>query len=133
MDEIENVNLELPENIKFETDLRARILFDEFAKEVFKDIVNAPWFPFRTGNLKWNATRQFILDTAFAIDFNPNKAHYIDFLEYGTKPHLIPNAFGRGITVKHPGSRKHVDFIQKKSVDRAIQTIIEITGGKLVK
>lgn len=29
---------------------------------------------------------------------------YGDFVEQGTAPHLIPNAFGWGITVHHPGT-----------------------------
>lgn len=31
-------------------------------------------------------------------------AFYGDFVEQGTAPHLIPNAFGWGITVHHPGT-----------------------------
>ena len=41
--------------------------------------------------------------TALGAGTPPNKeapAH----VEYGTRPHLIPNAFGRGITVLHPGT-----------------------------
>jgi len=33
---------------------------------------------------------------------NPDAPAYV---EYGTRPHDIPNAFGLGFTVRHPGTR----------------------------
>jgi hypothetical protein len=129
----EEEELQLPRGFKTEIESYGAINFLTVAGEVFQNIITAPFFPFRTGNLKWNATSLLVSNNSFAIVFNPDKAFYVHFLEYGTRPHLIPNAFGRGITVLHPGSQKHVDFIQKKSVDVAINTLLYITGGKLIK
>ena len=104
----------------------------ELSKIVLDNIRESSWFPFKTGNLKWRATYIVPQKNGFDIVFSLKKAFYIDFLEYGTKPHLIPNAFGRGITVMHPGSRKHVGFIRVKSVNSTIQSIIQYTGGKII-
>lgn len=34
----------------------------------------------------------------------PPNADAPAYVEFGTRPHLIPNAFGLGITVQHPGT-----------------------------
>jgi hypothetical protein len=41
--------------------------------------------------------------TATGAGMPPN-AEAPAYVEYGTRPHAIPNAFGRGITVMHPGT-----------------------------
>lgn len=102
-------------------------------KEVLKSIRQQKDFPVRTGHLREDATSSFSHENGFDIVFDSQKAPYIDFLEYGTKPHLIPNAFGRGVTIMHPGSNKHVGFISKKSVKTAIDKICELTGGILIE
>jgi hypothetical protein len=42
--------------------------------------------------------------TALGAGIPPNRDAPA-YVEYGTRPHLIPNAFGWGITVRHPGTR----------------------------
>lgn len=105
----------------------------DLEKEVLKAVRYQKDFPVRTGHLREDATSSFSHENGFDIVFDSQKAPYIDFLEYGTKPHLIPNAFGRGINVMHPGSKKHVGFIRNKSVKTAINKICELTGGILIK
>ena len=48
-----------------------------------------------------------------------------EFLNEGTRPHPIPNAFGRGITVQHPGTRA------LKILDEAAPIAAEITKQEL--
>lgn len=88
------------------------------------------WFPLDTGNLRENAT--YLSPDGFSIVFDEQKAPYIPFLEYGTSPHYIPNAFGRGIIVYHPGSTKHKGFIQNKSSETAARFIAKELNGKAV-
>lgn len=108
------------------------ISVDSLEKRVLSSIRNMPNFPFKTGHLKWDATYSIRKVDGFDVVFDTTRAHYIDFLEYGTRPHLITNAFGRGITVKHPGSTKHVGFISKKAVSIAVETICKATGGIVI-
>ncbi len=88
-----------------------------------------PSFPYRTGHLKWNATYKENLSDGFRIVFNGKLANYIDFLEYGTGPHLIINGFGRGIPIMHPGSKKHVGFISQQAVQRVGTYVASRIGG----
>ena len=94
---------------------------------------NMKEFPFKTGHLKWDATYSISKKDGFCVVFDTTKAPYINFLEYGTKKHLISNAFGRGITIMHPGSKKHVGFIKQKAVKAAIDEICRFTGGELIR
>lgn len=102
----------------------------DMEREVLNSVRQMNEFPFRTGHLKWDATYSLSRIDGFDIVFDTRIAHYINFLEYGTKPHLISNAFGREVSVMHPGSRKHVGFIKNKAVNAAIQRICILTGGK---
>lgn len=88
-----------------------------------------PGFPYRTGYLKWNATYKVNIESGFKIVFDGSLAGYIDYLEYGTKAHQIPNAFGRGITVMHPGSKKHVGFIAQQAVQKVGTYVAGRIGG----
>lgn len=98
--------------------------------ETLHAIRSMPDFPFKTGHLKWDATFSISHANGFDIIFDVNIAHYIPFLELGTGPHLITNAFGRDISVMHPGSHKHVGFISQKAVNTALNTICTKLGGK---
>ena len=95
----------------------------ELSYLILRAIKSASFIPFEKGTLRDRAIYVVITDNGFDIVFNGNilknitGVNYLPFLEEGTKPHLIPNAFGMGITVWHPGSTKHKDFIKKKSVN----------------
>lgn len=76
---------------------------------------NSAWFPYDTGNLKYNATYGDMHLSGFGvgiIKFDETRAPYIFFLEHGTKL-----------------SSKHKDFISDKSVHAVIDYICQITGG----
>lgn len=90
------------------------------------NIKGSYYFPFRSGNLKFNATSgTMISSTTYRIHFSSTVAPYLEFLEEGTNPHDIPRAFGYplpfGIGGRfdgkfHPGSKKHKGFIKDKAV-----------------
>lgn len=90
-------------------------------------IINAPFIPFKTGNLKYNGIYGHLASpTIYQINFNGTLVPYLDYLEQGTLPHDIPNAFGFGPNFGiggrfdgkfHPGSTKHMYFIEIKSVN----------------
>lgn len=97
---------------------------------IVRRIKESPWFPYKTGNLKFNATRGFMVDrNTYCIEFDSTVAPYVSFLEEGTGPHNIPGAFGRDLPFGtfgrfdgkfHPGSTKHKGFISEKSVGAII-------------
>lgn len=105
------------------------------------NIKTAYWFPFRSGNLKFNATSGcMISSTTYRIHFSSTVAPYIDFLEEGTSPHDIPRAFGYplpfGIGGRfdgkfHPGSKKHKGFIKDKAVLSAVNYIATKYNGQI--
>lgn len=112
---------------------------EQVGKDVTSLIKSASWFPYKTGKLKYEATKGEILNaTTFRISFNSSVAPYIDFLENGTRPHDIPNAFGKSLPFGiggrfdgrfHPGSTKHKGFIADKSVNAIINYIVNLFGG----
>lgn len=104
-------------------------------------IKSQSWFPYKTGNLKYNATigRQYDSNT-FVIHFDSTIAPYIASLEEGSSPHDIPNAFGKGREFGiggrfdgkfHSGSNKHKGFISDKSVKAIVSYICNNYGGNL--
>lgn len=108
---------------------------------IVNNIKKASWFPYKTGNLKFNATSgQMINSNTYHIKFDSTIAPYVRFLEEGTKPHDIPRAFGRelpfGIGGKfngkfHPGSTIHKGFISDKTIAEILEYFITIYGGVL--
>ena len=106
-------------------------------------IKSASWFPYKTGNLKFSATRGEVYNAhTFVITFDSVVAPYIPYLEEGTNPHDIPRAFGRplpfGIGGRfngkfNHGSTKHQGFIKNKSVQTIINLITEQYGGFAVE
>ena len=95
-------------------------------------IIHASYFPFRTGNLKWNGTKITHGENEASVLFDTNLVPYITYLEEGTKPHDIPNAFGLGEDFGiggrfegffHPGSKKHMGFISRDSVRTALDCV----------
>lgn len=109
--------------------------------EVTNLIKRQSWFPYKTGNLKFNATQGAMYDeTTFRIHFDSSVAPYIEYLEEGTDPHDIPRAFGRplpfGIGGRfdgkfHPGSTKHKGFISNKAVNAIVDYIANKYEGQV--
>ena len=102
-------------------------------------IKRQPWFPYKTGHLKFHATNGFLVHpNTYCINFNSSIAPYIEYLEEGTGPHDIPRAFGKplpfGIGGRfdgkfHPGSTKHKGFIKDKSVNAIVNYITARYNG----
>lgn len=110
------------------------------------------WFPVakHSGWLRDHATfGEMVADDTYCITFsnqiakknpNGNGAEYVTYLEEGTQPHDIPNAFGRALPFGiggrfdgkfHPGSQKHKGFISDKSVNTIIKYICKKYNGEL--
>ena len=104
-------------------------------------IKKQPWFPYLTGNLKFNATSGSMLNQdTYVIKFDSKIAPYVAALEEGSKPHDIPGAFGRsfpfGLGGKfdgkfHPGSDKHKGFISNDSVNSIVKYICSRYNGAI--
>lgn len=104
-------------------------------------IKKQPWFPFFTGNLKYQATsgKMSGKDT-YVITFDSKIAPYVAALEEGSGPHDIPGAFGRSFPFGlggrfdgkfHPGSNKHKGFISDKSVNTIVKYICAKYNGEI--
>lgn len=99
--------------------------------EILMAIKKASWFPYKSGNLKFNATSGTMLTaTCYRIRFDSTIAPYVEYLEEGTGPHNIPGAFGRALPFGtkgrfdgkfHPGSDKHKHFIRDKCVNYIVE------------
>lgn len=107
------------------------IPLSDVVQNLIRDLQVQSFMPYHTGNLKYNAIQPIISNTEFGILFSGEIAPYIDFLEYGTGPHLIVNGFGKGILIHHPGSTKHVGFIGEKSVNRVLNQLAVQYNGKV--
>jgi len=127
--------------------------------EITLNIKRQTWFPYKTGNLKFNATKGTLINTnVYNINFDGTIAPYIQYLEEGTDPHNIFNAFGGTVNpdgswnywqpykdgVKfpfgiggrfngkfHPGSHKHEGFISNKAVNYIIQYVCNKYKGEV--
>ena len=120
-----------------------RINLQQIGNDVLRQIKRATWFPYKSGNLKFHATRGMLVSpNCYEIVFDPTIAPYIDALEYGTGPHNIPRAFGRPLPFGtsgrfngkfHSGSDKHKGFISEKSVDLAVSYIQARVSGVAVR
>ena len=105
-------------------------------------IKSMPWFPYKTGNLKYNATRgEELSPRVYRITFDSIVAPYIPYLEEGTGPHNIPKAFGKPLPfgtsgrfngMFHPGSTKHKGFISEKAVNAIVNYICYTYGGQVI-
>ena len=95
----------------------------EAGDTILGNIKHQTFFPFKSGNLRFNATSGQLIDQdTYLIRIDGNIASYAQFLEEGTSPHDIPGAFGRpepfGIGGRfngffHPGSKKHKGFVER--------------------
>lgn len=105
----------------------------EIGYACLQEIKHAPWFPYHSGNLKFNATHGLAYSSElYCIHFDSIVAPYVAALEEGSGPHDIPGAFGNpapfGIGGQfngkfHPGSDKHKGFISDKSIKTIINYI----------
>lgn len=108
-------------------------------EEVLHLIKEATWFPYKSGNLKFHATRGISIDSnTYLIKFDSTIAPYLEALEEGSGPHNIPGAFGRPLPfgtkgrfngMFHPGSTKHKGFIKDKAVGLIINYFSEKWNG----
>lgn len=99
-------------------------------ENVTRLIKESTFFPYKTGNLKFNATSGMPIDAnTYVIHFDSTVAPYVEYLEEGTKEHNIPGAFGYDLPFGtsgrfngkfHPGSTKHKGFIKEKCVKAII-------------
>ena len=119
---------------------------EQVGNRVTELIKSSSWFPYKSGRLKYHATSgQMYLWNVYRIHFSSAVAPYVEYLEEGTSPHDIPNAFGFTIPGKktkngrvsipnfgiggrfdgkfHPGSTKHKGFISNKSVNAIVDFI----------
>lgn len=112
-----------------------------------KELQNKRFIPRDKGILAQSGISLIVKsDTVASIRFNGQQIKYIQFLEEGTNPHDIPNAFGRPYPFGtygrydfsrhrhrkmsfslffHPGSIKHKDFISNKSLNFVVNYICE--------
>ena len=115
----------------------------ELGENALRKIKDASWFPYRTGKLKFEATKGYqATQNSYVIFFDDTVAPYIDYLEYGTSPHNIPGAFGKPLPFGtsgrfegkfHPGSDKHKGFISEKAVDTVANYIKNKVNGVMIK
>lgn len=109
-------------------------------------IKNASWFPYKSGHLKFDATRGAMFDsTTYRINFSDTVAPYVVYLEEGTGPHDIFPVTRKALKFKvggktvfatrvhHPGSTKHKGFISEKCVETIVEYIATKYRGVVSK
>ncbi len=97
---------------------------------VSEKVKRSSYFPVKTGYLRDYATyTRYEGGNSFSLVFQGAFAPYVTWLEEGTGPHDIPNAFGMGPDFGiggrfdgkfHPGSTIHQGFISNKAYSAAI-------------
>lgn len=114
---------------------------EQLGENALELIKRASWFPYASGNLRDTATSgNMITKDTYLITFSSELAPYVEALEEGSRPHDIPQAFGRdypfGLGGRfdgkfHPGSVKNRGFIKDKSVNAIINYIKSKYNGEL--
>lgn len=119
--------------------------------DLLRTIKSAPYFPYKTGVLRDDTWGDMISNSTYKIEFNhKGQSPYVQYLEEGTKPHDIPNAFGLGDKRRnpythefpfgvggrfdgffHPGSTKHYHFIQDKVIDTILMYFVVKYNGEV--
>lgn len=83
-----------------------RTTLRDIARDTVADVKRNPrGFKHRTGALKRSLKRRFIRTSSGRIVEVAAHADHAKPLSSGSRPHAIPNAFGRGFTVLHPGTK----------------------------
>lgn len=121
--------------------------------EILRTIKSASYFPYKTGHLRDDATSgDMISNDTYLIRFDGNIAPYVQYLEEGTTPHDIFNAFGFALGNNpqhkivsdnfgyggrfdgffHPGSMKHYHFIQNKVIATILMYFVMKYNGEVV-
>lgn len=81
-------------------------------------------FPIKTGKLQRKASKlKQVNHNVWKIYFDARISPYVSFLEDGTDPFIMFNAFGRGIVCYNPGQSKWRHFIQDGVVNDCLKTI----------
>ena len=118
-----------------QTYLVNRELADKLMNVCYYALKTYSLFPRDTGHMQDESLDYESTPTGFNLfihDKDINKgAPYQYYLEYGTNPHIIHNAFGKGFSVVHPGSNKHVGFWSKNSYAVVVDAILNFTNGKI--
>jgi len=111
--------------------------------ECIKLIKDAPYFPVDTGTLKNHATSMSPTSDGYVITFDGKIAPYVEYLEEGTRPHLILPKNGKYLVFKkngklifttevhHPGSTKRKGFISNDSVNEIVNYFVNKYKGEL--
>ena len=122
---------QINDNQKINNQLAQRLM-----EVCYKTLLADKQFPRDTGHMQDEALDVEITEYGFNI-FIHNKdvnrgAPYQFYLEYGTSPHLIHFAFGKPISVFHPGSTKHVGFWSRRAYSVVANAILKETNGRRV-
>jgi len=67
---------------------------------------------------------------AYAVVGMTAPAYHAHLLEFGVKPHTQKNAFGKGVTTQHPGSKKSPFF--EKAIEASKDGVEQILSGQWV-
>ena len=110
---------------------------------ILNTIKRQSWFPYKSGNLKFQATSGKLLSPElYVIHFDSTIAPYVEALEEGSGPHNIPGAFGKPIPFGtfgrfdgkfHPGSEKHKGFIKDKCISEIVNYFTVKYRGAVVE
>lgn len=115
---------------------------------MYHTIKNDKLLPFKKGNLKNSITGEIHYNKQEIVFSIPgSKVKYAQFLQEGTRPHDIPHAFGYGSIYPgrpnpytgekpygkggrfegkwHPGSKKHVGFVDYVLVNDCVNYFVE--------
>lgn len=119
---------------------------EQVGNELTSMIKEASWFPYKQGNLKFNATQGAMYsDNIYRIHFDSSIAPYVEYLEEGTGPHDIYPVLRKSLAFKvndkmvfakkvhHPGSTKHKGFISEKCVNTIVDYIAQRYNGQVEK
>lgn len=95
---------------------------DQIGDTCLRRIKMASWFPYKTGKLKFHATKGYMKDPyTYCIHFSSTIAPYVEYLEEGVQPSFRISK--KGNLFYHSGSGKHVGFISNKCVHSIVNYI----------
>lgn len=103
--------------------------YDTLAAITTQYVKYNPQYPYKTGNLRENATYYRATEKGFEIIFDEEKAPYIPYLELGVPSNFRYTSSGK--VYYHGGSTKHVGFISQKSYKVVQDVLCFILNGKV--